>query len=667
MSVSDKLNDVIKKINGTNDIVSDIEKQIKNVKATTPLDPYRKTNWIELVKSINGTHDGMNTKSIIDQITGNLTNVQPSKNRVDAYDNMRALKKKMPIIRRALMIFVDNILSPDDITKRSLQVLIDDEKQDDEKYIDVTKQYKDILKSLEIDEKADEIIFNTLLDGDRFVEIINTQSELKRSAYKNNIILKESTTMSLDEYTQYTEERNRYILESEVQLDKIADLPHTKSLKLVFENVEDINKRNVNVTVTQNGEPISIPNKNDISDQFGLQDLSIEEHDPRNIIVLNSRKWILGYLFIDARVDFSYGLSNTKNVNSYMSNATTSSSGEQVISDELIKLLYDKIAGYLKDKQINDIPKNLYSTITNILQANKYNITGLNVRFIPTSNMVHFKNPSEENFPYGESYLADLSFIINMYLTRMIASTIYKVARAGKHLKIVVDVSGSRDAKGRIENVKRAMNSREFTSEDLNYTQTIPSIISTMENFFIPSVDGKPTLDIEPLELGSFADRDADDQSLLKNILTGIEIPPSLLGIEEYNSTKSTLSQESVIFARSIVRLQKMFTKSFTELVRKIYTCLNPNLKDSVEYLDLLVTFMPPRGIIAESLGNIYDQIHNIYDNLKAMGVSEDYIRQKFLSDFDWKAFAVEKIKNTKNNEEEEAGGNAEGGENFGF
>ena len=152
------------------------------------------------------------------------------------------------------MIFVDNILSPDDITKRSLQVLIDDEKQDDEKYIDVTKQYKDILKSLEIDEKADEIIFNTLLDGDRFVEIINTQSELKRSAYKNNIILKESTTMSLDEYTQYTEERNRYILESEVQLDKIADLPHTKSLKLVFENVEDINKRNVNVTVTQNGE-----------------------------------------------------------------------------------------------------------------------------------------------------------------------------------------------------------------------------------------------------------------------------------------------------------------------------------------------------------------------------------------------------------------------------
>ena len=77
MSVSDKLNDVIKKINGTNDIVSDIEKQIKNVKATTPLDPYRKTNWIELVKSINSSQDGMGTKSIIDQITGNLTNVQP--------------------------------------------------------------------------------------------------------------------------------------------------------------------------------------------------------------------------------------------------------------------------------------------------------------------------------------------------------------------------------------------------------------------------------------------------------------------------------------------------------------------------------------------------------------------------------------------------------------
>lgn len=653
-NVNDRLNAAIKKISGSSDAVSDIEAQLRNIRTDAPLDPYRKTNWLELMKTVK---QGDSSKQMIDQLTANLTNLQPSKSRIDAYNNMRALKRKMPIIRRALMIFVDNILSPDDITKRSIQVVVNDDKVKDanEQYTEVIKSFKDILKQLEIEDKADDIIFNTLLDGDRFTEIVDSKQELKRIALKNNIIIKDHTIKEVRKSLIQEVVFTNQLLHKDNP--SVYNKSNRNNFKLVFETTLPIGET-INLNITKDGKPVNDDSDTKESKKLTISDLMVQEHDPRNIVILSSRKWIMGYLFIDAKIDYSYGLAPSS-ISTYMNKKTNDLQYEDKVSDELVKNLFDKIAAYLKDKNIDDIPKNLYTTLINILQTNKYNLTGLNVRFIPTSNMVHFKNPSDDNFPYGESYLTDLAFVLNMYLTRMIASTIYKVARAGKHLMVSVEVAGSRDAKGRIENVKRSMNSREFTSEDLASTELLPSIISTLENIYIPMVDGKKFMEIEPLELGSFSDRDEDDQSLLKNILTGIEIPPSLLGVEEFNSTKSTLSQESIVFARSIVRLQKLFTKYFTELVRKIYVVLNPDGNHEL-YLDVMATFMPPRGIISESLGNIYQQIHEIYENLKDMGVPLEVIQSKFLSDFDWESYKVKQLEEEKeklNSEDDESGG----------
>jgi hypothetical protein len=60
---------------------------------------------------------------------------------------------------------------------------------------------------------------------------------------------------------------------------------------------------------------------------------------------------------------------------------------------------------------------------------------------------------------------------------------------------------------------------------------------------------------------------------------------------------------------------------------------------------DIFVTFTPPRGIIAETFGNIYQQIHNIFDDLKAMGVPEDYIRKKFLLKLNGKKLLSKNLK----------------------
>jgi len=222
-----------------------------------------------------------------------------------------------------------------------------------------------------------------------------------------------------------------------------------------------------------------------------------------------------------------------------------------------------------------------------------------------------------------------------------------------------VDVSGTRDASSRIENVKRAVKSREVKVSDLNDIETIPSIVSTFEDYYLPAKDGKRYVEMDTLDMGSYADtRQGEDTTLIKNILTGIEIPPSYLGIEEFNSTKATLAQESILFARSVIRYQKMFSEYFTELLHKVYILVHSDDEEfNDNYVNILLTFMPPRGIITEALSKMYNEIREIFTALKEMNVPEDKILRRFLPEYDFDEFYLEQMEKARAESSEEETG----------
>lgn len=665
-------NDLILQLNKSNkDILGGLEKRVKSIQTNIPFSPTQQHDVFEMLRST--THG--NRSDLMDQLTRDLTGSMPAASRINTYDTMQDIKKRMPILGRALRVWVDNILSPDDINKRALRIVVDEETDiRKEDYSEIVREMKDYVKFLQLERRADGLITESMMVGDRFVEITTRNDMFTMSAKFSNVHIKATNTsnekdfsnklteldVSLMSMTPLDESGFSLVITEEAKTDDeilremamLTEAGKDDDKKDKDKKDKDDKKDDKPEDPTKNelqpnpwdklpSEPYDMRINRKNNSGLSVHDVILNELDPRNVIVLHKNKWVMGYLYIER----------------YDTNKREKFPEEKPPSDALLQHVYTHVRKYLTGMSVDEVPEDLKDVLSKILLNNP--ATQVMIRFIPESNMVHFKYPSSENEPYGESYFADLLFIIKLYLARLMASTLYRIARAGKHLVFYIDVTNTQDARKRIEQVRRSVKKREITADDLGSVSSTPTIMSTFEDFYIPSKDGKHMVDIDTLEMGSFQDVTDEDTFYLKNILTGIEIPPSYLGVEEYNSTKATLSQESMMFARSIVRLQKIFSEQFTELLHKVYRLIHKKNADP-KYMDVLCTFAPPSMITAESMAEYYNKIRSIYDDLKEMGLPEDYIRRRYMPEIEWDTIMLESL-------DREVKGESQEGNELGF
>ncbi len=91
--------------------------------------------------------------------------------RLMRYKTYQAIVSQINWAYRALNVLVDNILSPDDITKTVLEIKPKAQLEDETPTASRTSYIKDIVKKLNIEENLTTIVKNTLLYGDLFCEI----------------------------------------------------------------------------------------------------------------------------------------------------------------------------------------------------------------------------------------------------------------------------------------------------------------------------------------------------------------------------------------------------------------------------------------------------------------------------------------------------------------
>jgi hypothetical protein len=664
LSIKDTFRNLLYSINKSGDLTIDFERHLDDVNSADLLSPYRKKDWIDLVNAVVNKSNNGKESDVIDNVLSSFnagySQFTPSKKRLDSYKNILAVKDRIPILGKALRIWADNILSPDDINKRSLNVISElDDIEGIETEMDLLKQeFRNAMKVLAIDKKADYIIQNTLLFGDFFVELTTRQHEMENMF--GGVIREEKINLS---------EINNKLFQNKqisVKLLETEDIKHIRRHNLIENDLVSKELREYkedNITedylITEDESNKDVEKNN--NDNITYEDVSLIFHQPHNVIKIQRYNICLGYLVIDSETSAQEAAGpRMGNVGSFSKMQMDS---EKEAFNTIINKVYAVISSYLKQIDVNSLSDDIKDVLINIIKGyNKISsIKSVNVRYVPESNMIHFKNISLKDEVYGESIFADLEFIFRLYLARLVSSTIYMLSRAGKHMIFTVDVSGTRDASSRIENVKRAVKSREVKVSDLNDIETIPSIVSTFEDYYLPAKDGKRYVEMDTLDMGSYSDtRQGEDTTLIKNILTGIEIPPSYLGIEEFNSTKATLAQESMLFARSVIRYQKMFSEYFTELMHKIYILVHSDDDDlNNNYHNITLTFMPPRGIITEALSKMYTEIRDIYNSLKEMNVPEEKILRRFLPEYDFDEFYLEQMEKSReeSNEEDMGGG----------
>ena len=397
-------------------------------------------------------------------------------------------------------------------------------------------------------------------------------------------------------------DRNTYRLFQE----DISDL--TNSINTLISNGIDNNQSGFN---TDDGETDEASEKKYSLDYLPIQStlsaLNIKIHKPDKIIVLKDEDIDYGYLYVSSGLG---NISSNNNTNDGTSSISTNSmnSASVINTSNFLsqnnvrqnlgmfgdgtspnglannqkmshaKQITATIAQYIKNKfeeyngnvNIDNMSTNLQILIADILNSGSNSI---NIRYIPPLNMQQFKiEGTGSNYPYGEGVLEDLLFRAKMMLADDINGLINKYMSSGKRLMWTVTANTHQQAADRIQQLMRAAYKKSVSTD--NCLDLMASAVLQQDNIFVAKVNGEKQVEIESLDLGSNEDNTNSNMYNIKQLISGVDIPPSHLGYEEWTSGKNTLAIENVVFAQNIIGFQKQFSNMITELIQKIYVAI---------------------------------------------------------------------------------------------
>ncbi len=476
---------------------------------------------------------------------------------------------------RALNVLTDNILAPDDITKECLEIYEEEYfgENDPQSKINETKE---IIKKLKLEKYLNQIIKNTLQFGDYFCEIADSKTA---------------------------------ILSKSSMLNESIDKSNIDSFNIKLKENENINLK------------IDYSAFNESSDvDIDLKDIKLLFYEPKRVVKLQSEMFPLcfGYLiFPSVNIDANFNPEQMAINN---------------ICVSILKNLENKIP-QIKELNSNNDLKDVISTmiktngITNSMQ----------IRFIPPDKMQHFLCPGHKYRPYGESIFDSCQYTGKVLIALETALAVQRLSRSTEKRKILVELGLPRDAKSMVDQIKTEFNKRKISLDEFGTVDSIPSTITTFEDVYIPQKDGKPFVDIQTMTEGNVDIRSKVDELkfLRDQLVASLGIPSSFLNIEENLSNKAALSEENILFARTIISHQKYLTDQLNDLLKKVYKITDPE-NEMLMSERIIVKLPPPKSLQYERQARYTSELANLIRTLEEIGVPKEWAKRKFLTNIDW-------------------------------
>jgi len=562
-----KLDDFLSKLRTTitNTQTAKIDKALD--KAVKDITLYKsqsgRNGYIDLIKSlISKTSFGL------DNISGTTSQgLTPAafgqSSRVMRYKTYEAIVYHINYMHRALSVFVDNILSPDDITKVVLEVKPKTYLEDETPTETKAKHVKQIIKATKIEEKLHLVVRNTLLYGDLLCEIadpkttLTSRTILAESARYNEYLIKKTSEGLIDIIS--------------VPVETLKGKKQELKIKIDMSSLESEFQEKMDLINTENSEKSKEKEKKEKERLKELSNLSIVFHLPQHVIKLQSTMFPICF-------------------------------------------------GYL-----------IFPAI--------------------------YVNPSAKVLIALETALA-----------------IQRLSRSTEKRKIGIEIGLPRDAKKAVELMKEQFRKRKISLDSFGTVDTIPSMITTFEDVYIPQKDGKAFVDINTFNEGGIDVRGKVDELkfMRDQLVASVGIPPSFIGIEENLSNKAALSEENIIFARAVIAHQKYLTHQIRGLIQQIYNIIDP--ESALSILDNVdISFPTPRSLQYERESRYTGEMANLIDTLDRIGIPKDYSRKKYLPQVEWDEVEkyetqtkIDKITDPDKKAEEEGGMGGFGGGGMG-
>jgi len=258
---------------------------------------------------------------------------------------------------RALNVIIDNVLSPDDITKISLDIKPKNFLEDENETTPQVKQIREIISKIKLEEKLETVVKGALEFGDFFCEIADSKTALTSKAY-------------LSEYVQTYNRKNKNL-----EIFEATSIEDKKNLKIVMDYsplVEDSKKEH----------------------SIEKLDLHLLFYEPKRVVKLQSDLYpvCFGYLVFPLTTVAPQLMLQNQLVN----NACA----------QILKSLQKKLPEMPSD-QINQ--KDLKDIISAMIKETDF-ARAMNIRYVPPDKMQHFMVPSTKYYPYGESIFDPCQF-----------------------------------------------------------------------------------------------------------------------------------------------------------------------------------------------------------------------------------------------------------------
>jgi hypothetical protein len=557
-----------------------------------------RNGYIDLVKSIisknasfslSGASGGLFSQGVTPSAFGQGS-------RLMRYRTYEAIVSQINYCHRSLQVLVDNILSPDDITKVALEIkpktFLEDETPTESK----ARHVKEIVRVLDIEERLGFIVRNTLMYGDFFCELGDA-----KTALTSRTILAEARLYDERMNGQY---KNGYKERFSCDVDRKNKVNITMNYEAFLE--------------AENSEkPSDAEKKKKIKN---LKNLKMIFHQPHFILKLQSALFpiCMGYLVFP-----QVAVSPTSTLQDEAVNGICAS---------ILKSLEKKIP-QIKDFNNNDELKDIIRAMLENADYNK----AVEIRYIPPDRMIHFMVPTSKYYPYGESIFDSTQYSSKVLIALETALAIQRLSRSTEKRKVNVEIGLPRDARKAIEQLKEEFRKRKISLDSFGTVDTIPSMITTFEDIYIPQKDGKQFVDVTTFQEGNVDVRGKVDELkfMRDQLVASLGIPPAFIGIEENLSNKAALSEENILFARTVIGHQKYLTHQVRELIEKIYEIIDP--EEALTILDNVDISLPtPRSLQYEREARYMSELANLVETLERIGIPKEYAKVKYLSNIDW-------------------------------
>ena len=182
--------------------------------------------------------------------------------------------------------------------------------------------------------------------------------------------------------------------------------------------------------------------------------------------------------------------------------------------------------------------------------------------------MAHFRLLSDMNFlPYGRSYIEPARKLFKQYTLMEDAMLIHRIVRAPEKRIFYMNVGAippnEVDAfmEKTISKLKRTPYMDEKTGEyNLKYNMQ-----NMLEDFYIPIRGNDSTTKIDNLA-GLQWDGIADVEYLRDKLFAALKVPKAFMGYDENTDGKATLAAQDIRFARTVERIQRIFTSELYKI-----------------------------------------------------------------------------------------------------